>query len=48
MSDKSAYFNKHSKIEAQYFKKDDCKVQGQGQGQGQGIELYRMMSHHSL
>ena len=36
MKEKSAYFNKRSKIEAQYFKKDedDCKVQGQGQGQG--------------
>ena len=26
MKEKSAYFNKHSKIEAQYFSKDDCKV----------------------
>ena len=26
MKEKSAYFNKHGKIEAQYFKKDDCKV----------------------
>ena len=33
---KSAYFNKHGKIEAQYLKKDYCKGQGQGQVQGQG------------
>ena len=34
MKEKLAYFNKHSKIEAQYFKKDedDCKIQGQGHG----------------